>query len=181
MIDQSETSLYAMLQRLRSQLKESGDRIVLAESCTSGLVAAELGQIPGISESFCGSMVVYRTTTKTAWLDIEPKILLDPSIGPVSHEVTKELLFSILERTPEASVAASITGHLGPNSPEGMDGLIFCGFARRSMSQEGGIETKIQRQILRNPAPVDENDFGGRRARQSEAACSLISWICQHL
>ena len=81
---------------------------MLAESCTGGLVAATLAQIPGISEHLCGSAVVYRAPTKSAWLGIDQRLLDDPAIGPVSAEVTRALALAVLERTraPAVQVAA---------------------------------------------------------------------------
>ena len=37
----------------------------------------------------------------------------------------------VLARTPEATLALSVTGHLGPNAPKGFDGLVFIGAAVR--------------------------------------------------
>jgi nicotinamide-nucleotide amidase len=181
MFEQSETLLYSMLLKLRSQLQTSNHRLVLAESCTAGLVAAELGQIPGISDYFCGSMVVYRTPTKTAWLDIDPDILSDPDIGPVSEEVTQRLLLALLERTPEATLSAAITGHLGPSAPVGMDGRIYCGFARRDMVNQRPPSLQVDMHVLTAPCPMDRDDLSRRRARQLEAAEILLKMISDQL
>lgn len=110
-------------------LRSTGRRLVLAESCTGGLVAATLAQIPGISEQLCGSAVVYRSATKSAWLGIDPGLLDDPALGPVSAEVTRALALAVLERTPEADIAAAVTGHLGPNAPPALDGVVYVAVA----------------------------------------------------
>jgi nicotinamide-nucleotide amidase len=178
MADQTESLLYSMLSNMREQLRSTGHRLALVESCTSGMVAAELGQIPGISEHFCGSMVVYRTPTKTDWLGIDRKLLQASHIGPVSREVTQRLVTAILERTPEASVAAAITGHLGPNAPAELDGQIFCCVGRRGISWQ---DLEVHGHILSHPAPQDEEDFAGRRARQQEATAKLLQAIESHL
>jgi nicotinamide-nucleotide amidase len=171
-------SLYSNLIQVRDGLRSRRDRLVLAESCTAGLVAAELGQIPGISEFLCGSMVVYRTPTKTAWLGISTAILENPEIGPVSAQVTAALAEAILTRTPEATVAAAITGHLGPGSPAALDGKVFCAFARRN---DSGFSTKWRGYQLAAPAPIDNEDLPGRSARQKEAAGLLLSFIIEHV
>ena len=171
-------SLYSNLIQVRDGLRSRRDRLVLAESCTSGLVAAELGQIPGISEFLCGSMVVYRTPTKTAWLGISTAILENPEMGPVSAQVTTELAEAVLARTPEATVAAAITGHLGPGSPAALDGKVFCAVVRR-----GDIDSlsKWRAYQLTSPVPVDNEDLLRRSARQKEAAGVLLSYLTEFL
>jgi len=166
--------LYSNLVRLRDGLRSRSDRLVLAESCTAGLVAAELGQIPGISEFLCGSMVVYRPPTKTAWLGISTAILENPEIGPVSAQVTTALAEAILAKTPEATIAAAITGHLGPGSPSGLDGHVFCSFVRRG---DADSTTKCQAYQLASPPPADGEDLPRRSARQKEAVGLLLSFI----
>ncbi len=122
--------LMPLVRQIADLLKRTNTRIVFAESCTAGLVSATLGRVPGISEFHCGSAVVYRLDTKTRWLGISEAMLSDP--GPVSDEVAKAMALGVLERTPEANLAASITGHLGPNAPADQDGLVYIGIARRT-------------------------------------------------
>ena len=166
--------LYSMLLSVRDRLREGRDRLVLAESCTAGLVAAELGQIPGISEFFCGSMVVYRTPTKTAWLGISSELLDDPAVGPVSAEVTIALAQAVLEKTPEATIAAAITGHLGPGAPAEMDGQVHCAMVRRGMP---GNRFDVQTLMLISPPASDLEDIARRRIRQKEAANALLGFL----
>ena len=173
MADDRTSLLYSRLLRLRDRLRVAGDRLVLAESCTAGLVAAELGNIPGISDFLCGSMVVYRTPTKTAWLGISSVILEDPAHGPVSAEVTVALAKAI-EKTPEATISGAITGHLGPGSPPLMDGQIFCAFARRSVHAD---KCDLESFKLSSPPPSNSEDFTRRAQRQKEAALAMLGFI----
>ncbi len=167
------TSFYPLLLQVRNELKQRGDRLVLAESCTSGLVAAELGQVPGISEHFCGSMVVYRTQSKSDWLGVPPDFLNDPAIGPVSEQTTVALVHAILEKTPESTVAAAITGHLGPGISSEMDGQIYCAF-KRKISEKS---TKTLAIKLTSPRVSDLEDLKGRLVRQREATTVLLRFI----
>ena len=105
---------------LASALRARNQRLVLAESCTAGRIAAVLGEIAGISEYFCGSAVAYRNETKAHWLDVPRGLLADP--GPVSETVARHMVTGVLARTPEADWAGAITGHLGPDAPQEMDG-----------------------------------------------------------
>lgn len=110
-------------------LKKHKQKIVLAESCTGGLVSATLCGVPGVSEYHCGSSVVYRLETKAEWLDVSRDKLIDP--GPVSPLIAEQMAAGVLLKTPEATLSLSITGHLGPNSPKNQDGLIYIGVAER--------------------------------------------------
>ncbi len=116
--------------RVAKLLAASGHKVVFAESCTGGLVSGALTRIPGISEHHCGGVIVYRNATKTQYLDIPQKLLDDK--GPVSREVAELMAVRVLEKTPEATIAVSVTGHLGPNAPPRLDGRVFIGIARRS-------------------------------------------------
>ena len=73
------------------QLKAQNIRVVFAESCTAGLIAATLARVPGISNHLCGSAVVYRNETKTAWLSVSADDLADETIGPVSEPVAESM------------------------------------------------------------------------------------------
>lgn len=179
---QWNTTVQDAVLSLRDLLRNGQERLVIVESCTAGLVAALLGQVPGISEFLCGSMVVYQTPIKHEWLGISSEELADPRIGPVSARVTEELAKAILKRTPEATLAASVTGHLGPNAPNELDGLVYCSFAskcRNPNSPEARSlpDTVTMRFQLKQPVPADENDLAGRRSRQYEAAIILMHHI----
>jgi nicotinamide-nucleotide amidase len=169
------TPLYSTLFALRDQLFHSGKSLVLAESCTSGMVAAKLGIIPGISEFFCGSMVVYQSQSKMDWLGIDATGLSDPNRGPVSEWASLSLAKGILRATSRASVSAAITGHFGPNAPTHQDGQVFCALTTR----EGHVRQWSFR--LRSPAPILMTDCELRHARQEEATFRFLGWMCEML
>ncbi len=133
---------------LRDLLQATEHRIVLAESCTAGRIAATLGIIPGISQWFCGSFVIYRNDSKASWLGIPSELLDDPQIGPVSAEVTRRLAQEALGRTGEADVALSITGEIGPGVSADNDGLLYCAVQFREHKHND-----CQQYRLRLPAP----------------------------
>lgn len=160
--------LYASLQRL-------AHRLVLAESCTAGRVAAELGGIPGVSNHLCGSLVVYRNDSKIRWLGIDPAILEDPDHGPVSEAVTLLLAKSALLKTPEATIAGAITGHLGPGVPAHLDGFVYCAIAVR----EERTPAICKQYRLEHPSPKDSQDFAARYVRQVYAAKLMITTLIQ--
>lgn len=152
-------------------------RIVFAESCTGGLVSNALTRISGISEWHCGSAVVYRVETKAEWLGIDRVILEKP--GPVSRVVATLMAENVLANTPEADIAASITGHLGPNAPTKQDGLIFVGISRRS-PEDGPPKTIVKRHVLEPPTDT-LSGVKLRNRRQVSAAAFVIESVRQQL
>jgi nicotinamide-nucleotide amidase len=125
--------------RVARLLKDQNRKIVFAESCTGGLVSGSLTKIPGISQWHCGGVVVYRNETKQAYLTIPAALLDNP--GPVSAEVAELMAVNVLKMTPEADLAAAVTGHLGPNAPVNLDGLVFVAVACRTGEKAANTTT----------------------------------------
>jgi nicotinamide-nucleotide amidase len=105
-------------------------RLVFAESCTGGMAAALMTQVPGISKYFCGSAVTYRAATKTAWLGV-PHNIIEVHTAE-SQQTTDAMAIQVLNKTPEATIACAITGHLGPGTSADVDGTVFVSIAVRS-------------------------------------------------
>ncbi len=126
-----DVELAGLAYKLVDCLKRSQHRIVFSESCTAGMLAFTLSQIPGVSDCLCGSAVTYRNETKAEWLNVSRDLLSDPKIGAVSSQVAKQMCIGVLEKTPEADIAVSITGHLGPHAPLAQDGLIYVGVVQK--------------------------------------------------
>jgi nicotinamide-nucleotide amidase len=93
-------------------LRESGLKLGLAESCSGGLLAARITNVPGASDYFAGSAVTYSYEAKEELLGV-PKALLEEK-GAVSPEVAEAMAIGALERF-RAGVAISITGIAGPD------------------------------------------------------------------
>lgn len=156
--------LLSAARRVARLLQQSNHKIVFAESCTAGLVSATLSRIAGISSWHCGGVVPYRNETKTAYLGIDPKVLKKP--GPVSELVAREMAERVLSKTPEATIAASITGHLGPNTPPKLDGIVYVAIALRCSD---GDEVAAYKLLL--SVELD------RYARQRLAAQTLLTLV----
>jgi nicotinamide-nucleotide amidase len=112
--------------------------IAAAESCTGGLVAATLTEIPGSSDVFERGFVTYSDAAKAAMLGV-PTLVLQ-RFGAVSRETAEAMAQGALARSP-ADLAVSITGIAGPGggSPGKPVGLVhFAAVARggRLMHQE---------------------------------------------
>ncbi len=105
-----------MLERLR----ENGQTLATAESCTGGLVSAALTAVPGSSDAFDRGFVTYSNAAKTELLGVRGATLAE--FGAVSREVAHQMAAGALARSA-ADVAVSVTGVAGPGSsgrkPEG--------------------------------------------------------------
>lgn len=122
-------------------------------------------------------MVIYRNETKAEWLNIRRQWLDDPSLGPVCDRVTRALAQAVLEHTPEATLGAAITGHLGPGAPSGLDGSIYCAAVHRDQPES----TLVQHIRLQAPTPADPHDWLRRHVRQMEAVHAMIDFLIRFL
>lgn len=172
-----QPDLQAAARRVFALLKKHNLQIVFAESCTGGLISAAMTRIPGVSAYHCGSAVVYQVETKVAWLGV-PKKLLEQR-GPVSRQVAVKMAEAALARTPQANLAASVTGHLGPDSPEGQDGLIYAAVALRGAGKKG-TKTVVRKHLLeQDPAGKPKSGTKLRIRRQTSAACYVLSFCAE--
>ena len=161
------TLLNASAERLVALLRESESRIVLAESCSCGLAAAALGQIPGVSHFFCGTFVTYRNSAKTEWLQVDPQAIEQHTA--TSLETSGRMARQALSSTSEANLAAAITGHLGPDSTDNLDGQVFV-VVCESRSGES-VERSFVHQLRTE----------SRAARQFESVELFLEDICSFL
>jgi PncC family amidohydrolase len=168
----TQRDLDRLARDLARALREQSRRIVFAESCTGGLVSAVLTGVPGVSEHHCGSAVVYRLATKSEWLEIEPSLLDDP--GPVSAAVAAKMAAGVLKRTPEADLAISVTGHLGPDAPPELDGVVYIGIARQPGAGEQVTPSTRRFQLSGGNTPARQRSRTQRRTRQREAAAHVL-------
>ena len=88
-----------------------GRRLGLAESCSGGLLASRVTNLPGSSDYFMGGIVAYTYEAKEELLGVDSRLLEEK--GAVSPEVAEAMAVGALERF-EADVAVSITGIAGP-------------------------------------------------------------------
>jgi nicotinamide-nucleotide amidase len=89
----------------------AGRRLGLAESCSGGLLAARITDLPGASAYMAGGVVAYSDEAKAELLGVDPELIA--AKGAVSPEVAEAMAVGALERFG-ADVAVSITGIAGP-------------------------------------------------------------------
>ncbi|MGH6985927.1 MAG: CinA family protein [Caulobacteraceae bacterium] len=114
-------------------------RIVTAESCTGGLVAAALIAIPGASDVFERGFVAYTNRAKQELLGISGDILAD--LGAVSEPVARMMAEGALENS-HAHLAVAITGIAGPDGGTAMKpvGTVHFATARTNESLRHKME-----------------------------------------
>ena len=86
--------------------------ITTAESCTGGLIASAIVDIPGVSEIFHEGYVTYSNDAKERLLGVAPKTISDH--GVVSSQTAAEMATGAA-RTAHTTIALSSTGVAGPD------------------------------------------------------------------
>lgn len=109
--------------------RAAGLTLATAESCTGGLVAGALTEIPGSSDVVDRGFVTYSNDAKRAMLGVRAETL--EAYGAVSEEVAREMVEGVLTHSP-VDLAVSITGIAGPGGSEFKpEGRVCFGIARR--------------------------------------------------
>lgn len=117
-----------MEQVMALKLTVKGYTIATAESCTGGLLAMRLTEVPGSSKYFLQGVVSYSNQSKTDLLGVSPELI--ETQGAVSPEVAEAMARGIKQRSG-ATIGVGITGIAGPDggSPEKPVGLVYVGLA----------------------------------------------------
>lgn len=134
-------------------LRERGWRLAVAESCTGGLIAHTVTNVPGSSDYFDRGFVVYSNEAKTVLLGV-PTELLEREGAVSAHAARSMAEGARLKAASDVAVAS--TGIAGPagGTPEKPVGLVYIALARR------GAETLSE-----------EHRFSGDRLSIKEATC----------
>jgi nicotinamide-nucleotide amidase len=134
-------------------------RIATAESCTGGLVAAALTEIPGSSDVVERGFVTYSNDAKQTMLAVPAATL--KQFGEVSRETAEAMAKGALAQS-QAELAISVTGIAGPGggSPEKPVGLVHFAAA----SKDGRLLHRERR----------FGDIGRSQVRQASVAEALV-------
>ena len=98
--------------RIIDLLAEKNQTIVTAESCTGGMVAAALTDIPGASAALYGGYVTYANAAKSRMIHVQARLIRD--YGAVSNQVARAMADGA-RNTARADYAVSVTGIAGPD------------------------------------------------------------------
>lgn len=130
--EDEETLEQAVVQLLKAQ----GKTVATAESCTGGLVAQRITDVPGSSAVFLGGAVVYSNAAKTDLVGVPAEMIA--RVGAVSREVGQALAEGVRQRFG-ADYGIGITGIAGPEggTPEKPVGLVYI-----ALAYEGGCDVE---------------------------------------
>ena len=140
--DRIENTIYECL--------NSGEKpltISTAESCTGGMIASKLIEVPGISENFIESIVSYSNEAKIKRLKVKKETL--EKYGAVSEEVAREMLAGL-----KTDVGISTTGIAGPGggTKDKPVGLVYIGIKVKNEVKVFKRELKGDRNKIRQRA-----------------------------
>jgi len=154
-------ALVKAAERVVAANRAAGRRIAVAESCTGGLVAAALTEVPGSSEVLEAGFVTYSNDAKMAMLGVSSDVL--DTFGAVSVATAWSMARGALDRSG-ADVAVAITGVAGPGGGSVKKPVGTVVFAR---AVQGADPSDVH---------ADRREFGdvGRGAIRLQAAlCAL--------
>jgi PncC family amidohydrolase len=121
-------------QKIGNLLLEKGLKLCLAESCTGGLIANKITNIPGSSEYFVSGIVAYSYEAKEKFLGVKKQTLMEH--GAVSRETVLEMATGVRHSmvpffSIEQLVGVSVSGIAGPGGgmPGKPVGLVWIGLS----------------------------------------------------
>jgi len=143
-------------------LIENGKTLGVAESCTGGLIAQRLTEIPGSSKFFIEGIVAYANAAKIRTLNVAPDLI--ERFGAVSAEVAEAMSKGMLERT-DTDFAISVTGVAGPTggTEDKPVGLVFIGYADKYEVKSIKLNLPGDRHLIRWRASQAALDFLRRK------------------
>lgn len=106
-----DPELITLAERLGQASAALGIKISTAESCTGGLIAAAITEVPGSSAWFDRGFVTYSNRAKTELLKVKPETL--EQFGAVSTETAHEMAAGALANS-DAEWVIAVTGVAGP-------------------------------------------------------------------
>lgn len=132
---------YLMPEQIRSlqevvirELIARGKTVSTAESCTGGMIASQLTEVPGSSQAFVGACISYSNAMKTELLGVDANSI--ETHGAVSETVVREMVSGALSRTG-SDYAVAVSGIAGPDggTEEKPVGTVFVGWG-----DAGGVD-----------------------------------------
>jgi nicotinamide-nucleotide amidase len=132
------------------RLRETGNTIAVAESCTGGLISHKLTEVPGVSEVLLESAVTYSNESKIRRLGVPEELIARH--GAVSEEVARAMAQG-MARTSGATIGVAVTGVAGPGGGSKEKPVGLCYIA---------VGDQVERRV-----------FSGERAHVKERAASF--------
>lgn len=138
-------------ERVGRELSRRGLTLAVMESCTGGLLAHSITQVPGSSDYFLGGIVSYTNEVKAAW-GVAPSLIREH--GVVSPEVARDMARACREAM-NADIGIGITGVAGPDELEGQPvGTVHMGFSHQWGEHHLSRRFPGQRALIKQRATV---------------------------
>ncbi len=148
-------------------LKKHELTVTTAESCTGGLLAARLVNVPGVSDVFREGFITYANRSKRKILDVSKSTL--KKYGAVSEQTAKEMATGGVFAT-DADVCVAITGLAGPDggTEEKPVGLVYIACYLREKVRVERYQFKGDRNKIREQSVVKALDLLRRSILEEE-------------
>ncbi len=152
-----------MEQKVAVFFHNSGSTLSLAESCSGGLIAKRITDIPGASAFFLLGLVTYANSAKTDLLGVSTELL--ERYGAVSAETASAMANGVRELTG-STIAVATTGIAGPDggTPAKPVGTVYIAIARKEGCQVYSFRFS-----------------GGRKEVRESTADKALDLLFQHL
>ena len=156
--------LVSLARQVIEQNRAAGRRVVVAESCTGGLVAAALTEIPGSSDVIEAGFVTYSNESKEKLLAVSKDVI--ETFGSVSVAVAWAMAQGALAASG-ADVAVALTGIAGPGGGSDRKPVGTVVFARADRDSN-------PKEIVADTKQFEDNGRGGVRLQAALFALGLL-------
>lgn len=145
--------IVARAETVLQKCRAAGMTVVTAESCTGGLIAACLTEVPGSSDVVDAGFITYSNAAKETMLDVAPSLIR--TYGAVSEQVALAMAQGALAESA-ADIAVACTGIAGPGgaTPGKPVGLVHLAVAtsrrdkRHRRREFGGDRAAVRAQAV---------------------------------
>src|SRR5438105_4198087 len=136
--------------------------LAIAESCTGGLIAQRLTNVPGSSKYFIEGVVTYSNESKVRLLGVDKKIIKE--FGAVSQQVARDMARGVRHKA-KSDFGLAVTGIAGPGggSEEKPVGLVYIALADASHTEHKKLMIPGDRELIRWRASQAALDMLRRR------------------
>jgi nicotinamide-nucleotide amidase len=164
-----DAKITALADEVLQKARGLGLKIVAAESCTGGLVAAALTSIAGSSDVFERGYVTYSNEAKEDALGVDPELIAEH--GAVSKEVAVAMAGSALKYS-RADIAVAVTGVAGPGGGTAEKPVGLVHFAAAKATARDG--ERVEFVAIHHEERFGEIGRAEVRAKSVEAALRLL-------
>jgi nicotinamide-nucleotide amidase len=144
------------------KLSVAGFTLAVAESCTGGLIAQRLTNVPGSSKYFIEGLVTYSNESKTRLLGVDKELIRE--FGAVSQQVARDMARGVRHRA-KTDFGLSVTGIAGPDggTAEKPVGLVYIALADGAHTEHRKLNLPGDRELVRWRASQAALDMLRRR------------------